>query len=100
MDKEVHIKLFLSIIPCSHVLLQVRLMCGSKWGMGRVLFCISRYLSFVASVIYHYCASIRLFGTSSALTYDLCRSVRSRIRPVRLCPFVLCFRCTQLIWGI
>ncbi|KAG1743090.1 hypothetical protein EDB19DRAFT_1700025 [Suillus lakei] len=48
---------------------EVRLMWGSKWGMGRVLFCISRYLPFVASVIYHY----YLFAVVSVLSdYDEC----------------------------
>lgn len=48
---------------------EVRLMWGSKWGMARVLFCISRYLPFVASAIYHY----YLFAVESTLTdYEQC----------------------------
>lgn len=48
---------------------EVRLMWGSKWGMARVLFCISRYLPFVASAIYHY----YLFAVESTLTdYGQC----------------------------
>ncbi|KAG2144541.1 hypothetical protein DEU56DRAFT_790213 [Suillus clintonianus] len=48
---------------------EVRLMWGSKWGIARVLFCISRYLPFVASAIYH----CYLFAVLSALSdYDQC----------------------------
>ncbi|OJA20440.1 hypothetical protein AZE42_05729 [Rhizopogon vesiculosus] len=39
---------------------EVRLMWGSKWGVARVLFCISRYLPFIASVIDQYYAFAHL----------------------------------------
>ncbi|KAG1776612.1 hypothetical protein EV702DRAFT_1197985 [Suillus placidus] len=48
---------------------EVRLMWGTKWGTARVLFCMSRYLPFVASAIYHY----YLFaGVSATSNYDQC----------------------------
>ncbi|OAX36024.1 hypothetical protein K503DRAFT_772919 [Rhizopogon vinicolor AM-OR11-026] len=48
---------------------EVRLMWGSKWGVARVLFCISRYLPFIASAIYHYYAFAHLPNLSD---YDKC----------------------------
>lgn len=93
LDKEVHIlNLFLSTAgPLSYVYsLQVKLMWGSKWGTARVLFCLTRYLPFIASVIYQYCASTCLFevNSSSTLTFDVADAFAHFPDPsdyVRLC---------------
>jgi len=76
--------------PFSYVYsLQVRLMWGSKWGMARVLFCLSRYLPFIASIIYQYCASTYLFEVdSSSADVWFCRCICTLPEPIRLCPFV------------
>lgn len=72
LDKEVHINFFSTTVHFSYVYsLQVRLMWGSKWGVPRVLFCMSRYLPFVASIIYQYCASTRLSEVNSSSTLTL-----------------------------
>ncbi|KAJ8583850.1 hypothetical protein M405DRAFT_827834 [Rhizopogon salebrosus TDB-379] len=51
---------------------EVRLMWGSKWGVPRVLFCMSRYLPFVASIIYQYYAFGHMPDPSD---YDECFSL-------------------------